>query len=94
MPFPQLHSHSCGGKILVHQIHPAQIFLPQLLAPLAVVDLGLNQMALGADFVIELRRGAFESSLAQEAEVRQYLIVTSRRKLAAAYVRGLQDDRN
>jgi hypothetical protein len=43
-------------------------------------------------FASDLRRGAFESSLAQEAQVRQHLILTARRKLAAAYPKGLQVD--
>lgn len=43
-------------------------------------------------FASDLRRGAFEASRAQEAQVRQHLILTARRKLAAAYPRGLQDD--
>lgn len=41
-------------------------------------------------FASDLRRGTFESSRAQEAQVRQHLIVTARRKLAAAYPKGLQ----
>lgn len=41
-------------------------------------------------FASDLRRGAFESSLTQEAQVRQHLICTARRKLAAAYPKGLQ----
>jgi hypothetical protein len=44
-------------------------------------------------FASDLRRGTFESSHAQEAQVRQHLILTARRKLAAAYPRGLQIDR-
>ena len=46
--------------------------------------------ARNREFASDLRRGAFESSLAQEAQVRQHLIHTARRKLAAAYPKGLQ----
>lgn len=44
-------------------------------------------------FAADLRRGAFEANLAQEAQVRQHLIVTARRKLAAAYPKGLQAEK-
>lgn len=43
-------------------------------------------------FARGLRSGQFESSLAQEAQVRQHLIVTARRKLAAAYPKGLRNN--
>lgn len=41
-------------------------------------------------FASDIRTGKFESSRAQEAQVRQHLIVTARRKLAAVYPKGLQ----
>lgn len=43
-------------------------------------------------FARDLRCGRFESNLAQEAQVRQHLITTARRKLAAAYPKGLRND--
>ncbi len=44
-------------------------------------------------FAGDIRRGAFETDLAQQAQLRQHLIVTARRKLAAAYPKGLQADK-
>lgn len=43
-------------------------------------------------FARDLRLGKFETNAASEAQVRQHLIVTARRKLAAAYPRGLQTE--
>lgn len=40
-------------------------------------------------FARDIRSGAFESDIAQEAQLRQHLIVVARRKLAAAYPKGL-----
>lgn len=37
----------------------------------------------------DIRHGAFESDRAREAQLRQHLIVVARRKLAAAYPKGL-----
>jgi hypothetical protein len=45
-------------------------------------------------FAQDIRRGAFEKDLALEAQLRQHLIVTARRKLAAAYPKGLQANPN
>lgn len=46
--------------------------------------------ARNRQFAADLRRGAFEANRAQEAQVRQHLVVIARRKLAAAYPKGLQ----
>jgi hypothetical protein len=40
-------------------------------------------------FALDIRRGAFESSSAQAAELRQHLVTTARAKLAAAYPKGV-----
>jgi Domain of unknown function (DUF6285) len=40
-------------------------------------------------FACDVRRGAFETDLTREAQVRQHLILTAQRKLAAAYPKGL-----
>ncbi len=40
-------------------------------------------------FARDIRQGAFESDTAREAQLRQHLIVVARRKLAAAYPKGL-----
>lgn len=44
-------------------------------------------------FAQDIRRGAFESDLAKEAQLRQHLVVTARRKLAAAYPKGLLEQK-
>ncbi len=41
-------------------------------------------------FARDIRHGVFESDIAREAQLRQHLIVVARRKLAAAYPKGLQ----
>lgn len=43
-------------------------------------------------FARDIRSGAFEADLARQAQVRQHLVLTARRKLAAAYPKGLQSD--
>jgi hypothetical protein len=50
-----------------------------------------NLSARNRRFASDLRSGKFETDIAKAAQVRQHLIVTARRKLAAAYPRGLQD---
>lgn len=42
-------------------------------------------------FAQDIRRGTFETGAAQEAQLRQHLVVAARRKLAAAYPKGLRD---
>ena len=42
-------------------------------------------------FAKDIRCGTFEAGNAQEAQVRQHLVVTARRKLAAAYPKGLPE---
>lgn len=49
-----------------------------------------NLLARNRRFAQDIRSGAFETGAAQEAQLRQHLVVTARRKLAAAYPRGLQ----
>ncbi len=41
-------------------------------------------------FARDIRRGTFETDRAQEARLRQHLVVTARRKLAAAHPKGLE----
>ena len=41
-------------------------------------------------FAQDIRRGAFETDITLAAQLRQHLIVIARRKLAAAYPKGLQ----
>jgi Domain of unknown function (DUF6285) len=48
--------------------------------------------ARNRQFARDIRRGAFEAGAAQEAQLKQHLIVIARRKLAAAYPKGLQTD--
>ena len=48
--------------------------------------------ARNRQFARDIRRGAFETGASQEAQLRQHLVVTARRKLAAAYPKGLQED--
>lgn len=51
--------------------------------------------ARNRQFAQDIRRGAFENNIAREAQLRQHLIVIARRKLAAAYPKGLQtSDKN
>ena len=45
--------------------------------------------ARNRQFARDIRHGAFETGVAQEAQLRQHLVVTARRKLAAAYPKGL-----
>jgi hypothetical protein len=45
--------------------------------------------ARNRQFARDIRRGAFETNLAQEAQLRQHLVITAHRKLAAAYPKGL-----
>jgi len=40
-------------------------------------------------FAKDIRAGKFEATIANEAQLRQHLIVIARRKLAAAYPKGL-----
>ena len=42
-------------------------------------------------FAKDIRCGTFEAGNAQEAQLRQHLVVTARRKLAAAYPKGLPE---
>ena len=42
---------------------------------------------------LDIRCGTFENGAAQKAQLRQHLVVTARRKLAAAYPKGLQDNK-
>ena len=42
-------------------------------------------------FAQDIRCGAFESGAAREAQLRQHLVVTARKKLAAAYPKGLPE---
>jgi hypothetical protein len=49
--------------------------------------------ARNRQFARDIRRGAFESDLAQQAQVRQHLVLTARRKLAAAYPKGLLEEK-
>jgi hypothetical protein len=49
--------------------------------------------ARNRQFAQDIRQGKFESDIAQEAQLRQHLIVIARRKLAAAYPKGLQDEK-
>lgn len=48
-------------------------------------DLTVRNRQLARD----IRGGAFESDIAREAQLRQHMIVVARRKLAAAYPKGL-----
>jgi hypothetical protein len=41
-------------------------------------------------FANDIRRGTFDADIAQEARLRQHLVVTAQRKLAAAYPKGLE----
>lgn len=41
-------------------------------------------------FASDIRGGAFEQGAAQEAQLKQHLVLTAHRKLAAAYPKGLQ----
>lgn len=51
--------------------------------------------ARNKQFAQDIRRGQFETDIAQHAQLRQHLIIIARRKLAAAYPRGLQaEDKN
>ena len=42
----------------------------------------------------DIRAGAFENNIAREAQLRQHLVIIARRKLAAAYPKGLQGNNN
>ena len=44
-------------------------------------------------FAQDIRQGQFEASATLDAQVRQHLVVTARRKLAAAYPKGLQESK-
>lgn len=46
--------------------------------------------ARNKQFAQDIRRGRFETDIAQQAQLRQHLIIIARRKLAAAYPKGLQ----
>ena len=46
--------------------------------------------ARNRQFAHDIRHGRFETDIAQQAQLRQHLIVIARRKLAAAYPKGLQ----
>lgn len=46
--------------------------------------------ARNKQFAQDIRRGQFETDIAQQAQLRQHLIIIARRKLAAAYPKGLQ----
>lgn len=48
--------------------------------------------ARNRQFARDIRTGVFEDGGTQEAQLRQHLIVTARRKLAAAYPKGLHSD--
>ena len=48
--------------------------------------------ARNRQFARDIRSGAFEADFARQAQVRQHLVLTARRKLAAAYPKGLQSD--
>lgn len=51
--------------------------------------------ARNKQFAQDIRRGQFETDIAQQAQLRQHLIIIARRKLAAAYPKGLQaEDKN
>lgn len=39
----------------------------------------------------DIRNGTFEADTARHAQMRQHLVVTARRKLAAAYPKGLEE---
>jgi hypothetical protein len=43
-------------------------------------------------FASDIRSGTFEGGAAQEAQLRQHLVLIARRKLAAAYPKGLQSN--
>ena len=45
--------------------------------------------ARNRQFAQDIRRGTFEGSSTQEAELRQHLLTTARAKLAAAYPKGI-----
>jgi hypothetical protein len=45
-------------------------------------------------FARDIRAGAFENNIAREAQLRQHLVIIARRKLAAAYPKGLQGNNN
>jgi hypothetical protein len=40
----------------------------------------------------DIRHGSFENDFARQAQLRQHLVLVARRKLAAAYPKGLQAD--
>ena len=49
-----------------------------------------DDKARNRQFAQDIRGGAFENNIAREAQLRQHLVITARRKLAAAYPKGVQ----
>ena len=46
--------------------------------------------ARNRQLALDIRKGRFEADTARYAQMRQHLVVTARRKLAAAYPKGLE----